>query len=257
MLLIILLSCSPLPFFIYQLKNIVKYNPESYIVVNRINVDDKLKQEVEYISPSIFFTSQYISVRPHNGYGFHKAWFTCFNSSKHLEFTHVVLMASNELYFKTGAKEYIESCNIVEYKHENENIISSKNIYYTNGIRNKAFSKILSEYKLPFCIAGQWEGSYFPKQIFEKIVDKYYNIMYEFDIGQSCEETMLPSLVKEYLPHRLFPVNNHITKVFYTEPVECSIEHFSNIEDNIFSIKRVSYDTISSKVIKYINDSDK
>jgi hypothetical protein len=235
----ILLSCSDYRFLEVQLQCLAKCAPSAVVIVNT-----RLENVPAVDGITVLKNRTFVSVTPHVS-GFHKAWFTCYSQLREYDISHVVLMASNEMYFRPGVQKYVEDHIVSSYQHSGENIQGTSSPYYTNALRSSLFRAL----DMDWVTTGQWEGSFYPKSFFENMYNKCAKLSEHLDVGQSAEEVIIPSLTSKEYKSLMKPINTHLTKVFYDRNItEAPVEA---LELPVYSIKRVCYD-VNSPLVKEI-----
>jgi len=178
-----------------------------------------------------------------------------------IDFEYFIICASNELYIKKNAVNYIK-----EYKNGIQIITDNTHDWHNFNKNINTQEPILQLFDLvnhnTFC-GGQTEGQFFQKNIFQKIVDYYKIITHNFSFQFNFEaEEIIPQIIfcSLNLNHGdPLTLQNYTNKLKFTKPFIQNLINNTLIPDNkiksqlisphtnkssehIYSIKRVNRD---------------
>lgn len=256
-----------------QIENILKHNPGANIMIHvNPSFTSFKKDRINY--PNVFINSKQFNYCWGNGL----LWIHVQNYIEaikmNIEFDHVALISSNEMFIRGGLLEYVN-------KHKNglQTVEKSADVCWhiylnLNLEGTQGFRDIFAHLDTTKIYGGQAEGNFFEREIFCKIADIFINV-YKGNESESLqtEEVVLQTIfmglkVENYtLP---FTLQNYCNSIPYTnefindllankivvpngEPVKGNLfsPHLGKNIDTIFSIKRV--DRNKNSLREFIN----
>lgn len=164
-----------------------------------------------------------------------------------VEFQYFALSSSNELFIKDGLEDYVSQYDIGIQFIDISTIKDWPQMEH--ALKDRDLNNILSHIKGTKIYGSQLEGTFFKKEIFEKIVDiinKYFDYSEVTDL-YAREEIYFPTIAK-YVFYDLKITNSPFTymkwsKQFYGTLIGLYTWNVNNIlktkKNNIFCIKRV------------------
>lgn len=254
------------------IENIFNFNPNCKIILHinkSFNEFDKIFSDYH----NLYFNKTNINYsKGHDLLAYHVSNFNyCINNN--LDFNYFIFCASNELYIKHGAINYIKAFKngiqiLQEYQYNDWHNFK-KNIHEKNFILD--LFKIIDNNEL---CGGQAEGQFFEKDIFKKISDIYLKITNNNEIYINFE-------AEEIIPQTIFKTlnidyNDPLTLQNYTNNIDFTTNyintlingiqinnntiksqlispHVNKLSNNIFSIKRV--DRTFNKIRKFLTNN--
>lgn len=231
-----------------HIENINLYNEKCIIVINLSSECLHYQQIWSDKFTNVLFPekhSQIIMDRYHNDQqqgGYHRAFINCYLKVKEYDYSHIVFLASNELFFRKGVERYLSNYDTVKIP-ENHHMYKKDTNYYTCSIKNIACKTVIEE--LENCYCHQWEGFFISKNIMNEIYNKYGTLMLDGDIGDTGEEILIPTIIRVlYNDKSKYKLGDIITKsrlVSFEElgSIDDIKKFMIELESNYFSIKRV------------------
>ena len=191
-----------------------------------------------------------------------------------IEFDHVALISSNEMFIRGGLLEYVEKNKNGVQAVEKSADVGWHLFQQINFEESQGFRDILAHLNTTRIYGGQSEGNFFEREIFAKIADIYINVYKGFEdesfenqevvlqtifMGLKVENYTLPFTLQNYC--NLIPyTNDFITDLLANKIVvpygqlnylSLSSPHLGKNIDTIFSLKRV--DRNNNSVRDFIN----
>ncbi len=252
-ILFVILATGDRVIFETQLINIRYYNPECIIYCNLsnelINYADYFKSKYNIYMPDKH-TQLYIDkANPPMQGKFHYIWINAYRNMIDFEWSHMVLLSSNEMFIKSGLVRHLDGKDYALPSMENGRPINAyqdtNSFFWNNAIKNLAFKIIIKKFNLKYITHGQWEGTYYSRRIFKYINDKYGDILIKYDYGANAEEAILHTLSLD--ADSIFDdmvKTNCITSVVYDIGHRWTLDDVKNIQSDemnttIFSVKRI------------------
>lgn len=253
------------------IENIFNFNPNCKIILH-INKNFKSFDKSKSNYHNLYFNQTNFDYYPGSDLLiYHVSNFDyCINNN--ISFEYFIFCASNELYIKKNAVNYIK-----EYKNGLQLVQYDKNIDWHNFKKdlheNQIILNLFEEINNNILCGGQVEGQFFEKKIFIKIKDLYLKItnLNEHKIYFEAEEIIpqtifnslniknygdcltlqnytndikfTPDYIKKLINNVIIPENNIKSQLFSP--------HINKNSNNIYSIKRV--DRKFNKIRKYLS----
>jgi len=234
------------------IENIFNFNPNCKIILH-INKTFNIFDENLSNYHNLYFNKTNITYnKGHDLLSYHISNFNyCINNQ--IEFEYFIFCASNELFIKEGAIEYIE-----KYKNGTQIILQNNDLnidwhnFKKNIENNDCILMLFKKLNNNNLCGGQAEGQFYQKNIFQKICDLYLTITNNNSI-------YLPFEAEEIIPQTIFhsyelDYASPITLQNYTNNIEFTIEYIKQLIDNTI----IQTSTIKNQLISpHLNQSSK
>lgn len=266
------------------IRNINKYSPENIIVVH-VNPDftEFAVKDLDIFS-NVFINPKQLSFSwGQSLLAIHNSNFQCAKSLS-IEFSHVCLFSSNQMFVTHGFNEHIKNFRA------GVQVLPAKTHYkktLNSDLRFKAFMK---KNQLSSIYKGHWEGSFYSLELFEtltKAIESFYDegnhelhleeFVYPMLINKLCrkEEVSSPACYMEIdahpalekvTPHLIELIRQRSPKLVIKGKISASkIDNFKRLilndshiyqnSDQLFMVKRVDR-TMDNPIREFINTLD-
>lgn len=231
------------------IENIFNFNPNCKIILHINKNFSSFSNSKSNYSNLYFNTSTIEYTRGGDLLAYHISNFT-YAIKNNIEFKYYILCASNELYIKKGAINYINThkngLQIMKY----DNTIDHKNNEWHNFKKNLDETTVIVDLfeiinNNTLC-GGQAEGQFFEKDIFEKISNHYLTITNNNEIFLTFEtEEIIPATIFNIYSNEL----NHgdpLTLQNYSNTINFTIDYIKKIINGIIIENNIIKNSLQS-----------